>query len=493
MSVELHSGYVMTIAGRSVAGARAIDVVNPATGDVFAQAPDCTHAELDEAVAAAQAAFRLWRDVPIAERQAAVRRAGDILLTHAADLARLFTREQGRPVDAARQEIEGAGRWMHDVAALTPPVHVLQDGPGQTIETRYVPLGVVCAIAPWNFPVMLAIWKIAPALVAGNTLVLKPSPYTPLCTLKLGEIFRDVFPPGVFNVVSGGDALGPMMTRHPGFAKISFTGSTATGKSVMESAAKDLKRITLELGGNDAAIVMPDVDLDEVAQKIFFGAFFNTAQICIATKRLYVHESVYDGLRDRLLAMARAVKVGDGAEQGSVIGPIQNKRQYDRVKGLLDDARANGLVLLQGAQTPDKGYFIPITLVDNPPEASRVVQEEAFGPILPMLKFRDVDDVISRANDSPYGLAGAVWSKDVPKAMEIARRMETGTVWINQNLKLRADTPFAGRKQSGFGVENGMEGLLEYMAPQAVYVAHGEPQHLRDQAMATPGDPGAGA
>jgi acyl-CoA reductase-like NAD-dependent aldehyde dehydrogenase len=301
--------------------------------------------------------------------------------------------------------------------------------------------------------------------------VLKPSPFTPLCTLKIGQLFADIFPPGVFNVISGGDELGPMMTSHPGFAKISFTGSTATGKRVMESAAKDLKRVTLELGGNDAAIVLPDVDLDEVAQKIFFGAFFNSAQICVATKRLYVHEDVYDGLRDRLAAIASAVKVGDGGEQGTVLGPIQNKRQYDRVMDLLDDARANQLTLIQGSAVPEAGYFVPVTIVDNPPESSRVVQEEAFGPILPMLKFADIDDVIDRANASDYGLAGAVWSKDTAKAVDIARRMETGTVWINQNLNLRPDTPFGGHKHSGAGVENGMEGLLEYMAPQAVYLA----------------------
>ncbi len=275
------------------------------------------------------------------------------------------------------------------------------------------------------------------------------------------------------NHVDYGDALGPMMTAHPGFDKISFTGSTATGKRVMESASKDLKRVTLELGGNDAAIVMPDVNLDEVAQKIFFGAFFNTAQICVATKRLYVHEAVYEGLRDRLAGIARAVKMGDGAEQGTVLGPIQNKRQYERVLDLLEDAKKNELTLIQGAAPEGSGFFIPVTIVDNPPEDSRVVQEEAFGPILPMLKFKDVDDVIDRANASEYGLAGAVWSKDVDKAVEIAHRMETGTVWINQNLNLRPDTPFAGRKQSGSGVENGMEGLLEYMAPQSVYIARG--------------------
>lgn len=464
--------YVMTIDGVATPGETLIEVVNPATGQPFATAPECSAAQLDAAVAAAQAAFKTWRHVPITERQAMVARAGDVLLASADDLARLFTREQGRPVDLARQEIARAAMWLQAVAGMTPPVHVSEDSDTQFIETRYVPLGVICAIAPWNAPISLAMWKAAPALVAGNTMVLKPSPFTPLCTLKIGELFRDVFPPGVLNVISGGDTLGPMMTSHPGFAKISFTGSTATGKRVMESAAKDLKRVSLELGGNDAAIVLPDVDLDAVAQKIFFGAFYNSAQICVATKRLYVHEDVYDGLRDRLVAIARTIRVGDGSEQGVVLGPIQNKRQYDRVMALLDDARANRLTLLQGSAVPDGGgYFVPVTIVDNPPEDARVVVEEAFGPILPMLKFSDIDDVIARANASEYGLGGAVWSADTARALEIARRIETGTVWVNQNLNLRPDTPFAGHKQSGLGVENGMEGLLEYMAPQAVYVA----------------------
>jgi acyl-CoA reductase-like NAD-dependent aldehyde dehydrogenase len=465
------SDYTMTIDGRAAGAPGGLPVVNPATGEVFASAPDCSSAELDAAVEAARRAYLSWGKRPIAERQDMVRRAGERLAQHADELARLFTREQGRPARGAKLEIMGAGAWMQAVAAMTPPVHVAEDSAQQHVETRYVPLGVICAIAPWNFPVNLAMWKVAPALVAGNTMVLKPSPFTPLCTLKIGELFRDIFPPGVLNVISGGDALGPMMTAHPGFAKISFTGSTATGKRVMESAAKDLKRLTLELGGNDAAIVLPDVDLDEVAAKIFFGAFANSAQICVATKRLYVHEDVYDGLRDRLVAIARSTKVGDGAEQGTGLGPIQNRRQYERVVQLLEDAKAQGLTLHQGGDVPASGYFIPITIVDNPPEGSRVVQEEAFGPILPMLRFSDVEDVIARANDSPYGLAGAVWSKDVDRAVDIARRLETGTVWINQNLNLRPDTPFAGHKQSGFGVENGLEGLLEYMAPQSVYVA----------------------
>ncbi len=471
-SMNLHADYAMTIDGRSVPGEATIDVINPATGEPFATAPDCSKAQLDAAVACAKRAFKTWRETPIVERQTMVAKAGDLLITHADEMARLFTREQGRPVEAAKQEIEGAGKWMKEVAQMSPPAHVSEDSDTQLIETRYVPLGVICAIAPWNFPVNLAMWKVAPALVAGNTMVLKPSPFTPLCTLKIGEMFRSAFPPGVLNVISGGDELGPMMTSHPGFAKISFTGSTATGKRVMESAAKDLKRITLELGGNDAAIVLPDVDLDVVAEKIFFSAFFNTAQICVATKRLYVHEAIYDGLRDRLAAIAGAAKVGDGAEQGTALGPIQNKRQYDRVMALLEDAKANQLTLIQGGEIRNNGgYFVPVTIVDNPPENSRVVQEEAFGPILPMLKFSDIDDVIDRANATDYGLGGTVWCGDPDKALRIARRLETGTVWVNQLLNLRPDTPFAGRKQSGFGVENGMDGLLEYMAPQAVYLA----------------------
>jgi acyl-CoA reductase-like NAD-dependent aldehyde dehydrogenase len=474
--MNLDKDYAMTIDGKQVDSPSQIEVTNPATGRVFATVPDCTKEQLDEAVQSSARAFKDWKTKSFDERAALLVQCADALKAVADDMARVFTREQGRPVDAAKQEILGAAHWLATIATKRPPVHVMEDSDTQFVETKYVPLGVVCAIAPWNFPISLAIWKVAPALLTGNTMVLKPSPFTPLCTLKMAEIFSKILPPGVLNVITGGDALGPMMTAHPGFRKISFTGSTATGKRVMESAAADLKRITLELGGNDAAIVLQDVDLDEVAQKIFFGAFFNTAQICIATKRLYVHEDVYDGLKDRLFAMAKATKMGDGAEQGTVLGPIQNVRQYERVLGLLQDAKDTGLTLLEGAAIPDGGgYFIPITIVDNPPEQSRVVQEEAFGPVLPMLKFKEVADVIARANDSPYGLAGAVWSKDTDKAIEIARQIETGTVWINQNLMLRHDTVFAGHKQSGFGGENGMEGLLEYMAPQAIYVARTPP------------------
>jgi acyl-CoA reductase-like NAD-dependent aldehyde dehydrogenase len=317
-------------------------------------------------------------------------------------------------------------------------------------------------------------WKIAPALLAGNTMVLKPSPYTPLCSLKLAELWRDILPAGVYNVISGDDALGPLMTAHPGFAKISFTGSTATGKRVMEAASRDLKRITLELGGNDAAIVLPDVDVAEVAPKLFFGSFYNSAQVCIATKRLYIHDNIYDEMLGAFHRLAQEAVVGDGAQQGVQYGPVQNRAQYDRVRGLIEGARAEGLTLLQGADVPEgDGYFIPITLVDNPPENAAVVTEEAFGPILPLLRFSDIDDVVARANNCDYGLAGAVWSKDIDAAVAVADRMETGTVWINDNFQNGPHIPFAGAKQSGFGVENGAEGLRVFTFPKVIFVPKG--------------------
>ncbi|MEO1041800.1 MAG: aldehyde dehydrogenase family protein [Pseudomonadota bacterium] len=469
--MQFDRNYTMTINGEAATSSKTIDVVNPATTQIIAQAPDCSEGQLDEAVKAARAAFPEWRDTPIEERANALDRLGDILIKHTDELASLFTAEQGRPLEAAKMEVAGAGQWLKATATLRPPVEIVEDSDTDYVETHYVPLGVVCAIAPWNFPVTLAMVKVAPALLAGNTMVLKPSPFTPLCTLKIGELFRSTLPAGVLNIISGGDQLGPQMTSHPEFDKISFTGSTATGKRVMESAAKDLKKVTLELGGNDAAIVLPDVDVDEIAPHIFMGSFFNTAQVCVATKRLYVHEDVYDALRDRLLAIAEATVVGDGSEQGVSLGPIQNERQYERVLNLLDDARSEGLTLHQVSEVPKSGFFIPITIVDNPPEHARVVQEEAFGPVLPIMKFRDVEEVIDRANASEYGLAGAVWSKDTNKAKDIARRIETGTVWINQNLKVRPDTPFGGHKQSGVGVEFGLPGLLEFMAPQVVMMA----------------------
>ena len=300
-------------------------------------------------------------------------------------------------------------------------------------------------------------------------MVLKPSPFTPLTTLRIGEIARGILPPGVLNIVTGTDRLGPWLTEQPGIDKVTFTGSTQTGRRVMQSAAATLKRITLELGGNDAAIVLPDVNVEEAAEQIFWAAFRNNGQICIATKRLYVHEDIYDRFKDALVAYARTVKVGDGAEQGTQIGPVNNKAQYDRVLDLIADARDKGYTFLLGGEASDiPGYFIPVTLIDNPPEDARIVQEEQFGPALPLLKFKDIDDVSRRANDSEYGLGGSVWSADEEKAAAIASRIASGTVWINDTQYLTPLASFGGHKQSGLGVEGGIEGLLEYTVPQTI-------------------------
>ena len=469
--IDFTSNYTMTIEGEPVVTDRVLKVVNPATGNAFATCPAAGAEDLERAVNASRRALRPWKALSIAERREILNKCADAITANAQQLANLFTMEQGRPTNLAIQEIYGASYWIKEVAKQDLPVEVIEDTKDRRIEVHHEPLGVVCGIVPWNFPVLLASWKIAPSLLAGNTLVLKPSPFTPLCTLKIGELLREIIPAGVFNVITGNDELGPMMTAHPGFAKITFTGSSATGKRVMESAARDLKRLTLELGGNDAAIVMPDVDVDAIAPEIFNGAFSNSAQICVATKRLYVHEAVYDRLRDRLHELAREAKIGDGSQQGTEFGPIQNAPQFQRVKELLADAERSGLRLLQGSDVPKtNGYFVPLTIVDDPPEGSRVVREEAFGPILPMLKFTELDEVIERANNSEYGLAGSVWASDIDLAVRVAHRLETGTVWINQNLQSTPQTPLSGHKQSGFGVENGLAGLLEFTQPKVIFI-----------------------
>ncbi|BCW90699.1 Phenylacetaldehyde dehydrogenase [Alphaproteobacteria bacterium SO-S41] len=463
--------FTMTIGGKAVAGASAFDVLNPANETVIGRAPDASREQLDAAVAAARAAFPAWRATPFATRQKLVTAIAGVLAANAEPLKRLLTAEQGKTLDAAAADVMGGAYWCQSTATLELPVTVNEDSETRRSETRHVPIGVVGAIAPWNFPILLACFKLGPALLAGNTVVLKPSPFTPLTTLKLGELLRDVLPPGVLNVISGGDSLGPWMTSHPGIDKVSFTGSSQTGRKVMESAAASLKRVTLELGGNDAAIVLPDIDVEKTAQQLFWAAFGNSGQICIATKRMYVHADVYEPLKAALLDYAKTVKVGDGAEQGTQLGPIQNKLQFGRVVSLIQDAKDKGYKFLMGG-VPDaeKGYFVPVTILDNPPEDSRIVQEEQFGPVLPLLKFDNVDDAIARANASEYGLGASVWSADTDAALRIGEQLQAGTVWINETQHLSPLAGFAGHKQSGVGVENGLEGLLEYTNTQTITV-----------------------
>ncbi|BCH62152.1 aldehyde dehydrogenase (plasmid) [Agrobacterium vitis] len=471
MSINFNGDYTMTIDGKAVSAASSFEVFNPATEEVIAKAPDASREQLEAAVSAAKAAFPAWSARPLSERQAFVARLGDAIEAHAEEFMRLLTREQGKAFKGAEWEVGGSAFWCREIAKQELPLHVAEKTDGRTVETRRVPLGVVGGITPWNFPILLAVWKIAPALVAGNTMVLKPSPYTPLCTLKLGEIVRDILPPGVLNVVSGGNDLGSWLTQHKDISKISFTGSTATGRKIMEACSGNLKRITLELGGNDPAIVLPDVNVKETAEKLFWAAFQNSAQFCVAAKRLYIHEDIYDELAEALVAYARTVKVGDGAEQGTDLGPIQNRMQFEKLKNLLADAKDKGLHFLLGGEVEDrKGFFVPVTIIDNPPEDSRVVVEEAFGPVLPLLKFKNIDDVIHRANNTEYGLAASVWGKDIAAARGIAERIEAGTVWVNEIHSFSPHVAFGGHKQSGIGIENALEGLSEYTNSQTLVI-----------------------
>ena len=470
MTVNNH--YSMLIDGRQITGDSTIAVINPATEQIIGHAPDASRAQLDAAVAAAAAAFPTWSARPIGERQQQLLAIGQCLDDNKEELAKLFVAEMGRPLAGADWEISTAADWCRSVAQYDLPVEVVEDTEQRRVEIRHTPIGVVGAITPWNAPILIAIWKLAPALLAGNTVILKPSPYTPLTTLKLGELLCDLLPAGVLNIVSGDNELGQWITDHPAIGKVSFTGSTATGRRVMESASKTLKRITLELGGNDAAIVLPDIDPKALAPALFWGAFFNSAQVCVATKRLYIHADIYDDVARELVEFAKTVTVGDGSMPDVELGPVQNKMQFEKVKNLLEATRAQGCRFLLGGDVPEQpGYFIPVSIVDNPPEDSRVVTEEPFGPVLPLLKYSDIDEVIQRANDSDTGLGGAIWSNDTEQAQAVAQRLQTGTVWINEMFAFLPHAPFSGHKQSGVGTEHGMEGLLEFTNTQTITIA----------------------
>jgi acyl-CoA reductase-like NAD-dependent aldehyde dehydrogenase len=463
--------FSLTIDGQSLPGEGTFGVVNPATGAVFAQAPACSRAQLDAAMEAAHRALPAWQADEGRRRQALLACA-EAVKARLGELAPILTQEQGKPLARASEELIGAAVWFQYTASLEIPVEVLQDDERVRIEVRRRPHGVVGAITPWNFPVLLAVWKIAPALLAGNAVVLKPSPYTPLSTLKLGEILRDALPPGVLNVVSGGDELGAWVSSHPRVRKISFTGSVATGKKVAAAAAPDLKRYTLELGGNDAAIVLEDADPAKIAEKLFWGAFANSGQVCSAIKRLYVHERIAAPLVEALAAVARGVKLGDGMQPEVQLGPVNNQPQFERVLGLLEDAkRAGARVVTGGGARAGAGYFVEPTLVTGIAEGTRLVDEEQFGPALPILTYRDVDDAVERANATMYGLSGSVWSAAPARAAEVAGRLECGTAWVNQHLAIVPHAPFGGAKWSGVGVENGPWGLLGFTELQTLHIA----------------------
>ena len=464
--------YTMHINGLPVAGEQGrFDVINPATGKVFAQCPAGSLALLDQAVDAAHAAFKTWRHSSHADRcQRLLAIATDI--EQAADaLARLIVQEQGKPLELAFSEVMGAAAWTRYAAGQEIAVELVEETPTQRIELHRKPLGVVASITPWNWPFMIAVWHIMPALRAGNCVISKPSSLTPLSTLGLVDIIARHVPNGVINCVTGEQGFGSAITSHPGIQKIVFTGSTATGQSVMRGAAGNLKRLTLELGGNDAAIVLPGTPVDAVAEAIFQAAFLNMGQTCAALKRLYIHESQYAAFCEALTQIAARQVVGDGLDAGVTFGPVQNLEQLQLVQALVADARAQGgRVLCGGARLDHAGYFYPPTLVADVTDGQRLVDEEQFGPVLPLIAYRDVEDVLQRANAGDMGLGGSVWGPDVAQAEALASRLESGVAWVNCHAQIQPNTPFGGSKMSGFGVEFGLEGLLEFTGQQLLFV-----------------------
>ena len=464
--------FPMIINGQRVSAGRHFDVKNPATGATVGRAPNASVEDLEQAVAAAEAAYKTWSQQPDAVRVQACQAIAAKLGEYAEELAQLLTREQGKPLNGlgSRFELGGARAWADHTASLSLPAKVLQDNDQGRVELHRKPMGVVGSITPWNWPVMIAVWHILPAVRSGNTVVIKPSPYTPLSTIRLVELMNEVLPAGVVNVVCSDDQatnIGGAMSAHPGIRKIVFTGSINTGKKVMATAAETVKRLTLELGGNDAAIVLPDVDPKAIAEGLFWGAFINNGQTCAAMKRLYVHDSVYDEVCEALVDFAKAIPVGEGMDESSVLGPINNRMQFDKVKRLVDAARQKGRVLLGGE--PGEGLFFPPTIIADLTNDDPLVLEEQFGPALPIIRYTDLEDAIRQANDSPNGLGGSVWAKDMEKALQVASRLECGSVWINKHGAIQPNAPFGGVKSSGCGVEFGEEGLAEYTDIQVLF------------------------
>ena len=462
----------LTIGGARHPVASRFEVLNPSTGAVVDTAPNATAADLDRAVAAARGAAPGWAARPDEERAAIAATLAGTLAANAEELARLLTLEQGKPLNGlgSRWELGGAAAWAGHTAGLALPMQLLQDTNAGRVELHRKPVGVVGSITPWNFPVLIAIWHILPAIRTGNTVVIKPSPLTPLATLRMVALLNEVLPAGVLNVVTGDDKgvnLGAAMAAHPGIDKIVFTGSTATGRAVMRSAAENLKRLTLELGGNDAGIVLPDADPAAIAEGLFWGAFLNNGQTCAAMKRLYVHDAIHDAVCEALAAHGAGVPVGDGMDEASRLGPVQNRMQHDKLARLVADAAGRGRVLLGGA--PGEGLFFPPTIIAGLANGDPLVDEEQFGPALPVIRYSDIDAAIAAANDSPNGLGGSVWSADPDAAKAVARRLDCGSVWINRHGAIQPNAPFGGVKQSGFGLQFAEDGLKENTTAQVVF------------------------
>jgi acyl-CoA reductase-like NAD-dependent aldehyde dehydrogenase len=457
--------YEMTIGGHSVTADQYTEIKSPSNGTVVGLCPVGTVAHLEQAISAAEKAFATWKLSDDKTRIAACQAIAKVVTDNAAELSVLLTQEQGKPLKGLGSEFElgGCAAWAGHTATLALPVKVLEESAKSRIEMHRMPVGVVGSITPWNWPLMIAIWHIVPAVRTGNTVVIKPSPFTPLGTLRMIELISKVLPPGVVNVIAGGDELGAALSKHPRIKRMVFTGSIANGRKLMASAAPTLKAITLELGGNDPGIVLADAKVEQLVEPMFWGAFINSGQTCGALKRLYVHDSIFDRTCQALVEFAKKIPVGDGMTPGSIMGPLQNERQYRRVIELVEDAKKHGAkVLLGGEASKGPGYFYPLTIITNVDDGTRLVDEEQFGPVLPIVRYHDVDDAIRRANSGEFGLSASVWGSDRKQLEAVAERLEAGTVFINKHADIAPHVPFGGIKSSGLGVEFAQEGLEAY-------------------------------
>ena len=465
--MEKLTHYPMVINSQLVTtGSQAL--INPATGKVFATVAVGTPEDVNQSVIAAQAAQKIWGSLSYGERSAALLKFADVMETHSAELAELESINAGKPIKlSANSDIPAAIDNLRYFASTLRRQEGVAAGEylgGYTSLLRREPIGVVGAITPWNYPLMMAIWKIAPAIAAGNAIVLKPAPNTPVTTIKLAEIALEAgLPAGLINIVTGEAAVGEAICSHPEIRMISFTGSTRTGKRVMELASHTAKRVTLELGGKAPFIVFEDADIEAAAQGAVVGAFVNTGQDCTAATRIYVQEAVFDRFLARFQELTQQIRVGDPLQETTDLGPLTSAAHQLKVHGFVQEAKQQGIKILVGGElTVEDGFFYPPTILLEPPQTANCVQEEIFGPVVTVNRFQDEAEAIALGNDTPYGLAGSIWTSNVQRAMRLSAALECGTVWINDHLPITSEMPHGGFKQSGFGKDLSHYALEEY-------------------------------
>ena len=467
------SKYSLFIGGKPVATEKSFNVLNPADESIVAACPEASPAQVDAAVAAARKAQPAWAALPDAERVAKLHAIADLIKANAKELSELITREQGKTQSGlgANFEVGGAEAWTRVTAGLSLPVETIEDDRSKILVLRK-PVGVVASITPWNWPLMIAIWHIMPALRAGCTVINKPASFTPLATLRLIELMNQVLPPGVMNSLAGGGGIGAQLAAHPDVNKVVFTGSIPTGQKIMSGAVATLKRLTLELGGNDAGIVLPGTKIDPLLESLFWGCFINGGQTCSCLKRLYVHADQYEEVLSKFAAFVAKIPVGDGFDPKNLIGPVSNKSQLNLVSELVDEARARGARIVTGGVRPKgPGYFYPLTVIADVTDDMGIVKEEQFGPAIPIIKYHTIEEALTRANSLDVGLGGSVWGNDPEEAAQYAQQLECGTAWVNQHAVLHPMAPMGGVKMSGIGLEFNVDGLREYTTVQVLSIA----------------------